>query len=227
MLVRRHPRSVALATIIIALAVPLAGDRAGASTPAEPVDPATAVDAAGAGLRAYFDGLGELVYEGDDITVGECPLVASDQLTGALAPLDPEVELTPDDAEIEGLTEDGPEDGDVVVPVLVGCDFEDEDGTIEDVTVAAVDLSASEAVAWLEQFPTDDIAAIEADWSEEGALRGECRDESCLALWAGDDVAVIVLVDLDDSADEALQAVFGPVASDVIGSALVALAAHA
>jgi hypothetical protein len=194
----RHARPAAAAVAVGLVAfVSGAGDQVAASVPAPPPDSSDSVPDAGAGLRQFFAGLGEVVYQGDDIEVGDCPLVTPGDVTGAFAGTGGAVSFVAEsEAEVGWLGED-PAAGDVVKPVLLTCTFEvPDDDSSPEVGVGAIDLTDPSADEWRTQFATLPVAP--AQLAVGGSLRGACEEGECAVVWTGSEVAVLVYADYEE-----------------------------
>ena len=162
-----------------------------------------------AGLNALLDELGTVTYEGDDITIGECPLVDDAATTTAFAAVADDVDLAAEEeAQIEMFVEY--EMDQEFEPAGVSCDFEAtaDDAGLEAIGILVLDPEGDGVSDVLESL----TSTLEPDDADEalaigGELRGACVEHECLFLWSGGGAVVAVSVEFGDEASPDVDAV--------------------
>lgn len=214
---RIRPRRTVLSAGVLLAVVAAAGLSPGAAGASAPPSSADAVPDAGAGLRRFFTDLGEVVYEGEDVKVGDCPLASAEDVTAAVAGTDPAVAYTADEEAEVGWLGPDPAEGDVIEPVLLICEFEvPGDDVWPDIGIAALDRTHPSTSEWQAQFATLPVTSEQLDVG--GTLRAACEDDDCAVVWTGAEVGLLVLADHDDGATDHLDAVLAAAEPLILGA---------
>ena len=184
-----------------------AGVPASASLPPSSAPPDEA--AVAAGLERLFDDLGDVTYEGDDITIGDCPLADAVETTAAFAEVADDGDLVAEDeAQIEMFVDY--EMNETFTPAAVSCEFEStaDDAELERVGVLVADPH-DEGVADVVGSLTSSLepAAADEPLSIGGELRGACADAECLFVWSSTDAMIAVTVEFDDDTTAEIESV--------------------
>ena len=153
-----------------------------------------------AGLNALLDDLGTVTYEGDDITIGECPIVDAAATTTAFAAVADDVDLAADEeAQIEMFVDyEMDQDFD---PAAISCDFESttDDASLEGVSILLADPEGEGVGDVLESLaaslgPDDFVEPLAIG----GELGGACLEDECLFVWSGVGAVIAVSVEFGD-----------------------------